>query len=241
MKYFFLMLLCASLASMSFGQRTNNDSLERVQRAHQKTLDSLAKASDKKVRYFGIQANLLLQQFISFNSNASINTNPYVFCYTKTNKWDGNGFALGTGLNASTSSSDDGITSIKQERANVAFRFGYEKKYLQHQKLIPFWGVDLGLGYLHLKTESRLIQTITNNNIITVTDKAFFGPSFRAGLNYAFSKHILIGTDFFFNLQVAYETSSVTGNSVTPRSSASFAPINIGFQVPTALYLMFRF
>jgi hypothetical protein len=188
--------------------------------------------------YVGIQANLLLQQFISFNSNSSINTNPYIFSYVRSSR-NGGGFALGTGFNVSQNSSNDGVSSVNTENANVTIRLGYEKKYLQNEKLIPLWGIEMGMGGIYNKTTSRLDQTF-NNNVITVeTTKLFFGPSFRGGLLYAFSKHILIGTESYFNCQIAFtQTSTSNGFGGVGQS---FVPFNIGFQAPTALYLIYRY
>jgi len=57
-------------------------------------------------------------------------------------------------------------------------------------------------------------------------------------LNLAFSKHVLIGTEFYFNAQIAVnKINNGNGNGF----SQSFAPFNIGFQAPTALYLIFRY
>src|SRR6218665_2368224 len=92
-------------------------------------------------KYLGIQTNLLLQQFISFNSNTSINTNPYVFSYAKNNIRTGSGFAFGTGFNLSENSTNDGVSSVNVQNINVTIRVGYERKYLQKQRLIPFWGI----------------------------------------------------------------------------------------------------
>ncbi len=201
--------------------------------------DSIITVPKKKLyyKYLGIQANLLVQQFISFNSNSSINTNPFIFSYSKSNIKTGDGFCFGTGFNVSENLSNDGVSSISIQNANVAFRFGYEKKYLQYQKLIPFWGVDFGAGAIYNKSVSKLVQSSTNTEVVVESTRAFFGPAFRGGLNVALSKHILLGTEFFFNAQVAYNNVN-NGNGGFTRS---FAPFNLGFQAPTALYLIFRY
>lgn len=187
-------------------------------------------------KYMGIQANLLLQQFISFNSNTSINTNPYVFSYAKNNIQTGSGFAFGTGFNISENSSNDGVSSVNVQNVNITVRVGYEHKYLQKQRLIPFWGIDFGAGGVYNKVTSSLNQSF-NSNVTTVeTTRIFVGPSLRGGLLVALNKHILLGTEFFFNSQIAFtQTNSGAG------SISNFVPFNMGFQVPTALFLTFRY
>lgn len=187
-------------------------------------------------KYMGIQANLLLQQFISFNSNSSINTNPYVFSYARNNIESGAGFAFGTGFNVSESSSNDGVSALHVQNVNVTMRIGYEHKYLQKQRLIPFWGVDFGAGVIYNKVTSSLNQSFNSNENTVETSKLFAGPSFRGGLQVALTKHILLGTEFFFNSQIAI--TEINGGFGTERS---FAPFNIGFQAPTALFLVFRY
>jgi len=179
----------------------------------------------------------LLQQFLSFNSNTGINTNPYIFTYAKNNTKTGGGFAMGTGMSYNSNSSDDGISIVNTENANFTIRLGYEKKYLQHEKFIPFWGIEFGAGYVYNQTSSTLLQTFTSNRTVVQTSRVFAGPSFRAGLNYALSRHVLLGTEFFFNAQISYTETRTTGLGI----SDSFKPFNIGFQVPTALFLVYRF
>ncbi len=195
----------------------------------------------KYYNYAGIQANLLLQQFISFNSNSSINTNPYLFSYVKNRADNGDGFVFGTGFNVSQNSSNDGVAAVTVENVNGAFRFGYEKKYLQTERFIPFWGVEIGFGGVYNSVTSQLNQSFNNLPTRVETTKYFFGPAFRGGCHYAFTKHILIGTEFFFNAQIAYSTVNTSSFSGGLGSSSNFIPFNIGFQAPTALFLVFRY
>ena len=188
--------------------------------------------------YLGIQSNLLLQQFISFNSNASINTNPFVFSSCKNNIASGEGTAFGTGFSINETTNNDGVASITVKNANVTFRIGYEKKYLQRERLIPFWGVDFGLGGTYTDFVSINNQTFNSGRISVTTTKVFIGPSFRGGLQYAISRNILLGTEFFFNAQIAY---SQTVTNQANGFSDSFIPFNIGFQAPTALFLIYRY
>jgi len=201
--------------------------------------DSVIPKGKTHYKYLGIQANLLLQQFISFNSNSSINSNPYIFSYAKNNIKTGSGFAFGTGFSVSENSSNDGVSSVDVQNVNVSIRTGYEKKYLQQQRFIPFWGVEFGAGVLSNKTTSSLSQSFNTNRIVTETTKIFAGPSCRAGLMVAFTKHILIGTEFYLNAQIAITETSTTGGF--NGSNQNFIPFNIGFQAPTALFLVFRY
>lgn len=226
MKRIAFIILAASLCLVTFAQVQFNDSIIPLKK--QKTV----------YKYLGIQVNLLMQQFISFNSNSSINTNPFLFSYSKNNIKTGKGIVFGTGFNVSETSSNDGVSSITVQNANVAFRYGFEKKYLQSEKFIPFWGIEFGAGAVYNRSVSRLVQSSTNAEVVVETQRLFAGPSFRGGLNFAFSKHILIGTEFFFNAQVM---ASQVNNGNGGGFNSSFAPFNIGFQAPTALYLIFRY
>lgn len=215
LRLFFVLLCCATRALAG-----GSDSLPASKTHH---------------KYLGIQINPLIQQFISFNSNASINTNPYLFTYSKNNIKTGVGSNFATGLSVNQSSSNDGVSSINSNLINATFRFGYEKKYLQSEKFVPFWGIDFGLGVVYSDVTSSLNQSLTNTTFNVTTTKVFAGPSFRGGLNLALSKHIQLGTEFFFNLQLSY-----TEQLATNGFSTSIAPFNLGFQLPTALFLIYR-
>ena len=97
-------------------------------------------------KYLGIQVNPLIQQFLNFNSNPNINTNPYLFTYSRNDITTGKGTNFATGLSVNQSSSNDGVSSVTSNLVNVTFRYGFDKKYLQWEKLVPFWGVDFGFG-----------------------------------------------------------------------------------------------
>ncbi len=186
--------------------------------------------------YLGIQANPLIQQFLSFNSNTTINNNPFTFSYAKNNLKTGAGFAFGTGLNVSNVQDNDGVSSISITKRNFAFRFGYEKKYLQEERFIPFWGIDFNAGATYNEVTSVLNQVINPGFVRVSTTRVFLGPSFRSGVHLRLSKNILLGTEFFFNLQLAYTESNNGG-----LFSTSVAPFDLGFQLPTAIFLIFRF
>jgi hypothetical protein len=223
MKYFCLLFLAALTLNLDAQKIIIPDSTIPKEKTHYK--------------YLGIQANLLLQQFISFNSNSSINSNPYIFSYSKNKIKTGSGFAFGTGFNISENSSNDGVSASNVKNVNFSFRIGYEKKYLQQERFIPFWGVEFGAGALSNIVTSSLAQSFNTNKVRTETDKFFAGPAFRAGLLVAFTKHILIGTEFYFNAQVAITETNSSGFG----SDQAIAPLNIGFQAPTALFLAFRY
>lgn len=206
--------------------------------AQSSSTDSLFIPRKTHYKYIGIQANLLLQQFISFNSNSSINTNPYIFSYSKNNLSTGKGFVFGTGFSISERSNNDGVASSTIQDINATFRVGSDRKYYKYDKFIPITGIETSFGTIYNKTRTRLNQSITNTETVIETTKFFAGPSFRGGLLYALSKHVLIGSEFFFNVQIAF---SSTNTNINPGVVQSFAPINVGFQAPTALFLVFKY
>jgi len=189
-------------------------------------------------KYISIQSNLLLQQFISFNSNSSINTNPYLFSFSRNNTKTGKGLVFGTGFSISENSTNDGVSATTLTKANISMRIGSERKYFQGEKFVPFAGVDYAIGFIYTNTKSRLNQSISNNFTSIEDVKFFMGPALRGGLLYTLSKRILIGSEFFFNFQLAY--SRTTTNSGFGNES-SLIPINFGFQAPTALFITYRY
>lgn len=196
--------------------------------------DELNDKSD--FRYVGIQSNMLIAQFLSFNANAAINTNPYLFSFSRNSKTTGKGFSLGTGFNVSQSSSNDGVSSIDIRNVNVTFRMGLERKYRQRERFIPFHGLEGAFGVMWNRTRSQLNQSFNNAATTVETLKFFLGPSYRAGLMLACTKNVLIGTEFYFNAHISFAT---VNNGLG--GSEFFGPFNIGFQTPTALFLIYRY
>ncbi len=223
MRKFFLVLI--SFYSLNFFAQDSIDSIIRIERT--------------KYHYVNIQANLLLQQFLNFN-NAIVNSNPYMFNYSFTDKRTGNGFVLGTGLSAGNDFSNDGVVEITKDNISIAFRAGYEKKFYQKEKFIPFFGLELGVGFSQENTKSRLVQTINNPETEIEATKLFFGPAARGGIYYAVSKRFLLGTEFYFNFQFSQNRTitKITGMNIIKRTSI---PVNFGIQAPTALFLAYRF
>ncbi|MBL7919443.1 MAG: hypothetical protein JNJ40_03965 [Bacteroidia bacterium] len=209
----------------------------------QENTDSLVRSYRIKYHYVGVQANLLLQQFLNFNSS-SVNSNPYLFSYSFNYKQNGNGVVLGTGLSASNNFSNDGVVEISDDRINVCGRIGIEKKFYQEERFIPFIGIEVGLGYAEQKLRTKLVQTINNPQTDTKTTKFFFGPAIRGGLLFSINKYVKLGTEFFFNAQVSINKSKTIITSATQPPSGTNTtslPINFGLQAPTALFLIYRF
>ncbi len=187
--------------------------------------------------YTGIQANLLFQQFINFNGNSNVNNNPYTFVYSKSKAATGGGFAMGTGLLVRSTSQNDGVSSVSVENINLSLRMGYEKKYFQQERWIPFWGVQADFGYLSTHVTSKSNQAFPGPGFSSLELRYFFGPSFRGGVLCAVSRHVLLGTEAYFTMQLSKTTSSSTGLPTV----SSVNPVNMGFNVPTAIFLVFRY
>lgn len=224
-----IFFLCLCVISINVFSQDNTDSIVRSYRT--------------KYHYVGVQVNLLLQQFLNFNSS-SINSNPYLFSYSFNYKQNGNGIVLGTGLSVSNNFSNDGVVETSDDRINVCGRIGFEKKFYQEERFIPFIGLEVGLGYTQQKLNTKLVQTINNPETDTKTTKFFFGPAIRGGLLYSLNKYVKIGTEFYFNFQVSInKTSTVITSGTQPPSGTitSSLPLNFGLQAPTALFLIYRF
>jgi hypothetical protein len=197
--------------------------------------DSVSKTHYK---YLGIQANLLFQQFISFNSNSSINSNPYIFSYSRNNIRTGTGFVFGTGLGYTDATQNDGVTSRRLQSGNVAFRFGSERKFFQESRFIPFFGIEFVAGLVFSRSENSIVQPFNPINSAVQTTRVFGGGALRGGVLLALSKHVMLGTEAFFNLQVSY--SETLGNNGGFAQTA-LSPFSLGFQAPTALFLIVRY
>lgn len=207
----------------------------------QDSIDSLIRINRRINYYVNVQTNLLLQQFLNFNSVAS-NSNPYMFNVTLTDKYSGNGLLLGTGLTASNNFSNDGIVEISDDRINLATRFGYEKKMFQWRKIVPLFGAELGFGYTEQRLKTRLIQTINNSETSIKSTKLFFGPALRGGVIYKITNELFIGTEFYFNFQLSInKTVTVTNSPQIPIQNKTSLPIDFGFRAPTALFLGYKF
>lgn len=218
-------------------------SLNIINLFSQDNTDSLVRAERIKYHYVGVQSNLLLQQFLNFNSS-SVNSNPYLFSYSFNYKQNGNGIVLGTGLSATNNFSNDGVVEISDDKINIAGRVGFEKKLYQEEKFIPFLGIEIALGFMQQKLRTKLVQTINNPQTDIKATKFFFGPALRGGLLYSLNRYVKIGTEFYFNLQISVnktETLLTSGSQPPSGTSTTALPINFGLQAPTALFLIYRF
>ncbi len=198
-----------------------------------------------KEKYIGLQANQLLKQFLSFNSSNSINTNPFLLTYSSTNG-KGRGFSMGTGLNFSVESSTDGVSATEITNRNFVFRLGFEAKYHLKERWIPFWGIDMHFGGVYTKVSIQQFQTFQTNITTTATTNLFLGPAIRGGVLVSLSKHLLLGTEGFFNFKIAFQqtTSSSNlafGNGQVVAPSSRSIPINFGINVPTAIFMIVKF
>jgi hypothetical protein len=191
-------------------------------------------------KFIGLQANQLLKQFLSFNSSTVINNNPFLLTFSSCNS-KGRGFSMGTGLNFSDESSTDGVTSTQIKNRNFVFRFGFEAKFHLSEKWIPFWGLDFHLGGTYTRISTQQFQTFQTNTSTISTTNLFFGPAIRGGVLVSLSKHLLLGTEGFFNFKIAFQqvNSSSNFSSGVPNSSRSI-PLNLGINVPTAIFLIVK-
>lgn len=201
---------------------------------------------NNKSSYFGLQANQLLKQFLSFNSSNTINTNPFLLTYSTTNG-KGRGFAMGTGLNFSVESTNDGVSSTEITNRNFVFRLGFEAKYHLAEKWIPFWGIDMHLGGVYSKVFTQQAQSFQITTSTVTSTNLFFGPAIRGGVLVALSKHLLLGTEGFFNFKLAFQETTVntsnnfSGNFQPVFSTSRSIPINFGINVPTAIFMLVKF
>lgn len=193
-------------------------------------------------RFIGLQANQLLKQFLSFNSSTAINTNPFLLTFSNCNA-KGRGFSMGTGLNFSDESSTDGVTSTQINNRNLVFRFGFEAKYFLSERWIPFWGLDFHLGGTYTRISTQQFQTFQTNTTTIATTNLFFGPAIRGGVLVSLSKHLLLGTEGFFNFKIAFQQVNSSSNFASaggvPNSSRSI-PLNLGINVPTAIFMIVK-
>ncbi len=194
-------------------------------------------ASPKHTRYYGIQSNLLLQQFINLNGNSLSNNNPYLFTFSNSSATTGGGFAFGMGYFVRKSTLSDGITNTNTSDANLNFRFGYEKKFFLHEKWTPFYGIQADLGYFDRDIQVVINQPFGQNTLNIRERRRSIGPSFRGGVLYALSKHILLGTEANFIFQLNFNVP----NGIKPNGGFKATDFAMSINAPTAVFLIIRY
>ena len=200
--------------------------------------NAIIEPSEKKAsHYFGLQANQLIRQLLSFGGNSSPVTNPYLLVYSVNSKSNGVGFATGIGISSIQTKTTDNFTNVTSKVNDLAWRFGLEKKtYLSRRWLFSF-GTDVLVE--SNKAETTSSSGSSNNPTVTTTKKAFgFGP--RVGLNYQFHDRLLIGTEASYYFKWIDQKQTITG--IAPGVAEPGSDLqSFAFVLPAAIFLIMKF
>lgn len=198
--------------------------------------DIVSERADRKAyHYFGLQANQLIRQLLSFGGNSSPVTNPYLLIYSVNSKSNGFGFATGLGYSSIQTKSTDNFSNVVSKVNDFAWRFGLEKKtYLSKRWMIGFGGDIL--------VESNKAETVANigqnpNPTVTTTSKRNgFGP--RLSLNYQFHDKLLIGTEASFYLKWIKQKQEVTGQTAPLEPEEDLR--SFSFTLPAVIFVIVK-
>ena len=173
-----------------------------------------ASAKEKKLdMYIGVQLNALIRQGFNFyNSTVNTNTNPYLLVYSLNSRKTGWGARLGIGYEHNSASTNDGITSTKNNIDDLRLRIGAEKLFQLARK----WSAGAGLDLVYNNDDDHTISTVNGGlgsfgqTIDTKTTRSAMGGGPQGWLRYSISDRVLIGTEASFYYITGKETRSMT-------------------------------
>ena len=149
----------------------------------------------------GVQVNQLMQQVFNFNNSSTnaANNNPYLLIYSINLRKSGWGLRVGLGYSATTTASDDGVTSTNSTINNTQLRLGIEKAF----KLSKKWSAGAGIDGLYNVNDNNTTEQPERFRLIPVpqithTTTATYGAGAMGWLRYKISKNILIGSEVSF-------------------------------------------
>jgi len=210
--------------------------------------------SEKKEKmvdqFIGVQVNDLLRQVFNFNGSTSpLNTNPYLLTYSINSRTKGWGLRAGIGYNYSSTSSNDGITSVTNNLNDLSARVGIEKAC----ELSGKWTAGFGLDLVYTSNDDHTVSTVSSNITpgITpftgndVTDTKTTSHSMGGGpqgwVRYSISKRILIGTESSFYYTTGDQQQTITIDGFTTSSPSSNGTKHGTFNTPIAVFLHVKF
>jgi hypothetical protein len=185
----------------------------------------------------GINATLLVKQFLSFGANSNIPISPYIFAYKLTRK--GHGIRLGAGVTSvsltETQETFADTKTITNESINA--RFGYEYQHLLGEKWTSWVGLDAVYGNMINKniSDSGFDRVTLSNGI---SNK---GGALALGLQYNINKHLSIATEA--NVQATYQINAerkAFSSSGQPTSDKTSKGWNISTLAPTSIFIIFK-
>ncbi len=159
-----------------------------------------SKNSDPKKfdHFIGLQGNLLIREFFSFNESSDDIENPYLVTYTLRNNETGFSLNTGFGFNSNKRENDDGV-NINQEILDIRVGPGYQVKSGKFEFGVGLDAIYRGRG---IDTYSQQIVDFGNGIDSTVAKTTSTSRGFGAGIQtsarFYLSERFLIGTEASF-------------------------------------------
>lgn len=204
---------------------------------------------DKKISHnVGVQANLLLQQFIPNSGNSNALNNPFWWKYAL--RFNQSNLEVTFGGGYSENQTKDG--DLKTSQFNLPLRLGAAKKYYLGKRFEAGAGLDLVAVFDQSSSETENINNGVGFSSSTKAETSRKVNSFGGGpqvtLAYYINKNIRIGTEatgyFLYNEEhntrfiQTYSSGFLTEE--IDESDSVFSN-NFQFTLPVALFLMVRF
>jgi hypothetical protein len=214
-----------------------------------------AQTTTKKFdHYAGIQVNQLLKQIINLNQNNAVIDNPYLLEYSIIQNKTNIGLRVGVGYTYSKSNNAENPNANLLEENDLSMYFGVCKRVFLGSKFELTYGLDYFNDYLSNKSYSYTVSefgtvdsSYFQNNLESKSNGVGFDVSFR----YAFSNHILVGTQLTYAYKWSSEkthdlvfTHSVGFPSETNSlevTNSYFKSSEFALNLPVAIYLVFKF
>lgn len=183
----------------------------------------------------GINFTRFLDEAIDFGGSDT-EVNPYLFTYKRINE-SGKGFRFGAGFSASRTKGEQDLGNffdeeVKFSNSSIDMRLGSEQQRSLSKRWLYYYGFDGLIGF--------------NHNTIKNSDAKIINQNFRAGLGpvlgaqFMISEKVGLFTEASFYLIQSFG-SEKTDVDFEEEENDKFNSTALNFQIPTNIYLFFRF
>lgn len=184
----------------------------------------------------GLNFTSFLDEAIDFGGG-NTTLDPYLFTYKNINGL-GRGFRMGAGFKFNRSKGDPTGNffdeDAKSSTSNMDLRFGSERQHKISNRWLYYYGFDGLMGFN--------IANITSDGAKIKTSSAYGGLGPVIGVQFMLSDRIGLLTEASFYLRQSFSEEETSFDSpFEPDDKLKTNSTNLNFQVPTNIYLFFRF
>ncbi|MCF8246185.1 MAG: hypothetical protein K9J37_06920 [Saprospiraceae bacterium] len=240
MKIHFFTLFLLFYGFQLFGQNKQTTTITTRESKDTGIIAQLAKGNENSNSDFhdeiGINFTRFLDEAIDFGGNETT-LSPYLFTYKRLNQ-SGDGFRMGAGFDFSRSKGDISGNffddEAKSASSSLDLRIGNEHQRKITDRWSYYYGFDGLIGYSVLDVKSSNAK-ITNSSMY-----GGIGPVM--GAQFMFNERVGLFTEASFYLVQSFlnEKIEFTSSFEEDEKSKSNAT-NLSFQIPTNIYLFFKF